>query len=346
MTADQAQPAWPVGQIDVAAVKTWMTEVLPGVAEVVGPVAVYRSNPWGVTARFIIVGDASRSDVVFKANFLPQGFTGGAIYDVLARHCRDDVPELLAWVDEPGRRWTLFRVFEGPVVGTLGGLEPLLAVACALARIQTAAAELPASDTLLLPRVPVERMFALFDDLLLHVERWLHAERKLGGLAAVDPFNLPVNGLERLQAARPLVAAWTDELSAGGWPLSVHHVDLHVDNAVLQPNGRALIYDWEEADIGFPFYSLDKLLMATADRSGAGDEEAGRIAEVRAAYLRRLPWKTQVERERAFEVALRLSPIRYASADVRFAAALGWDPAEPVARWLALAFQRWDDVEI
>ena len=59
--------------------------------------------------------------------------------------------------------------------------------------------------------------------------------------------------------------------------------------------------------------------------------------------MKTLPWRTREERERAFDLALLLSPIRYAYSDKLFAEALGWNAAEPVATWVALALERWDE---
>lgn len=98
-----------------------------------------------------------------------------------------------------------------------------------------------------------------------------------------------------------------------------------------------LIFDWEEADIGFPFFVLDKLLLARDELAGTAGEAA-----IPTVYLDTVPWGPRGRRERAFTVAQYLSPIRYAAADLRFADALGWDPSGQIAGWLALALRRWE----
>jgi len=110
---------------------------------------------------------------------------------------------------------------------------------------------------------------------------------------------------------------------------------------VLKSDGQVLIYDWEEADLGFPLFSLDKLLLAAEDPERGGSPAAA--ITVRDAYLEALPWKTREEKERAFDLGPLLSPIRYTYADKLFAEALGWKAAEPVATWVALALRRWDE---
>jgi len=157
---------WPAARVDLADVRSWIAEPLPGQPPVDGPVTIHRSNEWGVTARFATGRDHEPAEVVFKANFLPPSFTGAAVYEMLGRCCPADVPAILGSVEEPGRRWELFRVFEGNIVGDLGTLEPLLDVARTIACIQATVAGLAETETIGIPRVPVDRMPGLFDELL------------------------------------------------------------------------------------------------------------------------------------------------------------------------------------
>lgn len=332
----EPEPAWSASLIDPARVRAWITDVLPGHPHTSGPVNVHRSNAWGVTARFAATDGSETSEVVFKANFLPMTFAGPAVYELLARCCPADVPDILASVEESGRRWELFAVFEGETVGTLGRLEPVINVARTIARIQTAVAACPGLDTANLLRTPVERVPAMYDELFTVIEgRFLPA---IGGddEAFARAHGLPRDAVRTLAAARPAVSRWADELAAGRWPLSIHHVDLHPNNAVRRDGGSTLIFDWEEADLGFPLFVLDKLLIEAARWWGPTGADA-----VRAAYLDTLPWATRDERERAFDLAQLLSPVRYAHADLRFADAMGWDPSGQVASWLAIALRRW-----
>lgn len=333
---DEPQPTWPASLIDAADVRAWVADVLPGRPRVDGPIGVHRSNAWGCTARFAATLDSATTEVVFKANFLPLSFTGSAVYELLGRCCPGDVPEILASVEEPGRRWELFAVFVGDTVGSLGALESMADVARTIARVQTAVAGCPGLDTANLPITPVERLPALYDELLTAIQvRFLPA---VGGdeHAFALAHGLPRDAVHTLATMRPTVSRWADELAAGPWPLSTHHVDLHPNNAVRRPGGSTLIFDWEEADLGFPLFVLDKLLVEADRWWGPTGADA-----VRAAYLDALPWGSNDERERAFDLAQLLSPIRFASADFRFADAMGWDPTEQIATWLALALRRW-----
>lgn len=316
-------------------VRAWIAASLPGHPAVSGPTTVLRAHAWGITARFAAraIPTAPQEDVVFKASFLPMEFPVAAPYRLLARCCPADVPELLAWADEPGRRWLLFRAFREPTAGNLAGISPVRDVAAAMARIQSLVAAMPPhalGSVPLGPVVPVGAVPAMLDRLIQTTEEHRGEPGLAPGVAA------------RLASGRRRIDAWTRELDDGGWPTTIHHVDLHPFNAAIRPDGRALIYDWEEANLGFPFFSLDKLLLAAPERAAEAGVEAA-VADVRGAYLDALPWGTRAEREWAFALAMRLSPIRFADADARFARALGWSAAEAVAPWVELALTRWGE---
>ena len=332
-------PLWPAHGPDPDSVRDWIHASLPGHPEVDGPILVYRAHEWGLTARFVLNPDSAPAAVVFKASFLPPTFTASAPYRLLGHSCAGLVPELLAWTDEPGRRWMLFSAFDGSVMGSLEDPAVLPRIARTMARIQAAAAQDGWLDGL--PRVPVARITEMYEELASKVRKRYVAEWRASESDLLRELRMPGDAAERWETYRPRVREWTIELEQGQWPLSIHHVDLHANNAVLKPDGEVLIYDWEEADIGFPFFSLDKLLLAAEDAEVGGSPAAA--AAVRDAYLETLPWKTRKERERAFELALLLSPIRYAYADRLFARAFGWNAAEAVATWVALALERWDE---
>lgn len=331
---------WPVGRLDAAAVREWIAAALPGRPMVTGPVEVYRANDYGVTARFTVESGAlAGMDMVLKANFLPMTFTAAAPYRLLSYCCCGDVPELLAEMEEPGRRWMLFRVFDGEPVKAMGSAESLRAMAATMGRIQARVAALPEMEKAHLPRLDVLAIPRLFEQILQDMRDTYMAIWSATSHGTSDVHLIPQDFAERLAGCQSRVSEWAEELKRGGWPDSIDHVDLHANNGVTQPDGHVLIFDWEEAVLGCPFFSIDKLL--------ADAEEAfppSHVAEVRQAYLSALPWKTRVERERALDVALCLGPIRYAWEDKLFAEAVGWPAtsvAEVTAWWLMRALGRW-----
>ncbi|MCW3062775.1 MAG: hypothetical protein JWQ02_4596, partial [Capsulimonas sp.] len=68
---------------------------------------------------------------------------------------------------------------------------------------------------------------------------------------------------------------------------------------------------------------------------------------VRDAYLEALPWGSASERRRAFDLALCLSPIRYAHAERVMAMEFGHQHyfAEDLAWWLMRAYGRWREMD-
>ena len=129
-------------------------------------------------------------------------------------------------------------------------------------------------------------------------------------------------------------------------------MDLLPHNAAVQPQGRVLLYNWEQAVLGCPFFSLDVLLAFALDHAEnfigglelRGERGTEGAMALRDAYLDALPWKTRAARERAFALALCLSPIRYAWAEGRLASLFGQEEewAEDMAWWIMRALYRWE----
>ena len=59
---------------------------------------------------------------------------------------------------------------------------------------------------------------------------------------------------ERLEALRPDVARWCEELAAAPGGASIDHNDLHPDNVFVGPPPRA--YDWGDSVVAHPFASM------------------------------------------------------------------------------------------
>ncbi|MGH2354848.1 MAG: phosphotransferase [Chloroflexota bacterium] len=345
-----SHPPWPADLIDAEEVRRWIAFALPGRPQVTGPVTVHWAKSWGVTARFAIRAGPDQpppshihamcqpvhpphefTEVVFKASLLPLFFYAPAVYTLLGRLCPQHVPELLAWELLPGRtfrgphvhtswskeKWdsqegrlfTLFRPFAGQSVHASGNLDALLEMARTLARIQVAVAAQPVQETAGLPRVPVESIPTMYDYMLREVrDRYLAMWAADGG-ALAKQFDIPPDVFDRLKSVQRKVEAWTAELRAGEWPNSIDHPDFHPGNAALQPGGQVLIYDWEEAVIGCPFFSVEELLSRAGHFATDGETRAIQDA-IKDAYLDALPWHTRSQRDRAYDLGTRLSPIR------------------------------------
>jgi Phosphotransferase enzyme family len=337
--------AWHDDLVDKRAVREWIADVLPDISEVVGPVYVHQAKEWGITASFLVTDRSGEREVVFKAQWL-RLFAGAAkIAELLDRVCPGKVPQLLAWEPRGDGAWALFAAFEGLPIHTLGDL---CEAARTLAEIQVAAAAQPAAERAAVPRVGVRIIPRLYEAVLRDVR-----ERQLSffegeGSNLAEHFGVPPDVVARMERFRPYIAAWTDELLSGHWPDSLDHVDLHTGNIIRQPAGGILIYDWEEANLSCPFFSLDRLL----DDARELEEPASRpesmlytAAEraVRDAYLAALPWGDAAGRERGFDLAMCLAPIKTAYEGMVLAETLGWEEGSPhITAWaLGRALPRW-----
>ena len=346
---------WPAALVDAGVVRAWIAAALPGQPKVLGPLLVQQAKEWGVTASFACAGMALEEsrEVIFKACLLPLFARAPHIYTLLSEHCAGNVPDLLAWTaPRAGQTWALFAPFEGERVAAIHTRAALLEMARTLAGIQVTVAGLPAEEQADLPRMVVERAPEWYEAVVRDLRErqaplWRGAGRELA-----EQFHIPADAVERLEAHRPQVAGWAAELLAAGIPDAIDHVDLHWDNAVRQADGRMLLFDWEEATLSCPLFSLDRLLN-DARELDLGEEAAwagyadGTLytpgeAALRDAYLDALPWGKREARERAFDLAMCLAPIKTAYESLVFADALGWG-GEPslaaawsVSRMLAL----------
>lgn len=349
---------WPSAAVDAEEVQAWITSVLPTHPRVLGPVEVLQAKEWGVTARFVAVATASSTsslataeEVVFKAGWLRLFAQAPAIYTLLSRRCQGHVPDLLATARQGDETWTLFRAFDGPTVESLRQRAPLLDLARTLARIQSTIADIPADEKQPLPRTPLTLLPMMFDAVLRDVrERHAPFWQSADGQPLAQHFHLPADSIAQMEAFRPLIRQWTDELRQANWPESIDHVDLHWENAILQSDGRILIYDWEEAALSCPFFSLDRLLDDARELDGlaeAGPNPSPTEHLLRDAYLDTLPWHTRDRRERALNLALCLAPIQTAYEGILLAEALDWDEGLPnVTAWaLARALPRWSAMQ-
>ncbi|NIK55176.1 phosphotransferase [Kribbella shirazensis] len=110
---------------------------------------------------------------------------------------------------------------------------------------------------------------------------------------------------ERLLAFRPRLVEWCVELAAIGVPDSLDHADLHDGQILVAGAGRYTFFDWGDANVGHPFFSL----LVAADRAAElhGPDVAARLED---AYLE--AWTgswTLRELRRAAELARRLSQL-------------------------------------
>ncbi|MGW4176613.1 phosphotransferase [Streptomyces rubiginosohelvolus] len=267
----------------------WVAEGLAahGLAET-GPRAV-RLRPWSVLVRLTVAGPAP---VWFKAVPPAAAFEAG-LTEALARWVPAQVLPPLAveavrgWTLTPDGGPVLSEVLDGrPGAPDHGYWEEPLRQYAAMQRELAPYAE--AIEALGVPAARPRDLHALFD-------------RLVAGNAA-----LTREDRVALEALRPRVADWCEELASSGVADSLDHADLHEKQLFAPVAGRYAFFDWGDALVGHPFCSL--LVPARAARERCGPEVLPRL---RDAYLE--PWTgrgvTTAGLRRAVSLAWRLAAL-------------------------------------
>ncbi|MEU3557723.1 phosphotransferase [Streptomyces fragilis] len=279
-----------------------------------------RLRPWSVLVR-IPTDDGSR--VWFKANPPASRFEAGLAL-VLDRRVPGRVLRPLA--ADAGRGWSLLPD-GGPVLDdVLAGADAREAtriweeILPRYAQVQQSltghAAELTVAGV---PGAHTTAMPALLDRLLAGNAPHLDAAERA-----------------RLEAARPRIAAASEELAALGIADTLDHADLHGGQVLRPEPGRYTFFDWGDSSVTHPFCSL--LVTSRIFRRRHGDATLPRL---RDAYLE--AWtgrgRTSAELRRGLEPALRLAALTRATAwgrlfpgNAEAGAAPGERPA--AAQWL------------
>lgn len=291
------QPIWPNEHISLEAASRWVASVC---GHEVDPPEILQVKRWGVTARF--------GSVVLKASFTPLFPQVTGVHALLERIVPAGAPRLIASEMVDGQLWTLFENIQGATaeqVGTIGALE---ATARELARVQAAVAKLD------LKGLPVFNV------------------RRVPGILLEDGLSdQPVELVQWLRDAQPSLQLDAEALA--DLPLSLDHPDVNASNAIMLEDGRAMLIDWEEATVGCPLFSLDRLLDDAHTVSA--------VETVRDVYLDTpgAGGSEQIER------AMRLVPLKLAYEFRAYARALGWSHPHTrlTTRMLELAQKRSTD---
>lgn len=346
---------WPFELINEEEVRLWISKVLAVKTTVEGPIIIDQVKPWGVVARFNIQNIKScNQEIVFKASHLPLFNYGPFVDKLLMEYCSEYVPEMLTWEAWPDKTWILFRPFSGQLVSSIPGIEPIIKIAESFANIQTIIASVPAAKLKNIPPKKICNIPEQFEKIIQdiqdrHWKIWINNRTEY-----MDKFQIPDELCDTLRTYLPKVTLWADELTSMNWPDTLDHVDLHNDNAVMLQDSSLLIFDWEEAVISCPFFSIDRLLSDARDLDINGklvsENHDGTYSNselrVRKAYLEAIPWKSYAERERGFDIAMCLSPIKTAYEHYVFAKArnLKNGIAYTTAMFVTTALQRWKNL--
>ena len=351
MTTIANDDAWSALEISLPDVRDWISASLTNKPVLDADCEILNKKDWSIVAEFRCTG--SGESFVYKVSTLPRMRHAPEIFGLLSRRRPGMVPDLIASrTDANGRAEMLFRKFTGHRPANLAQL--LDAVRC-FGQIQAAAADVSPNETASIPVVRLGDIPTYLENLLQEIEPIYDAYWDAEGGALRNQFGISKDIVENIREYQPRIQKWIDELTDFAWPASLDHVDLLPHNMVIQPDGGPLIYDWEQAEMGCPLFSLDILLAYAQDWDKSEQHGLHLDLErrtpswlaVRDAYLEALPWGSMSERRRAFDLALCLSPIRYAHAERVMATEFGHQHyfAEDLAWWLMRAYGRWVEMD-
>jgi hypothetical protein len=276
------EPDW------LESVHAWIRSQLERLGlEPAGEIEQPHVRPWSTVLRV----PTDDGDVWFKANMPTQAFEV-AVVETLAARRPDLVPTLLA--TDLQRGWMLqgdggTRLRE--ILEETGDFDVWIEILPLYAELQMDVAA--DRDRLLAAGVPDRLLASLpgqFEEVLADAE-------------ALE--TLTQDERRRLAALAPCIEAECRELADYGLPETIQHDDLH-DGQVFVRDGRFLFFDWGDACVSHPFYTLVVTLAVLAYRLEL-DHDAPELDRFRDAYLE--PWtrfRPRRELEQAYPFAYRL----------------------------------------
>jgi hypothetical protein len=276
------EPDW------LESVHAWIRSQLERLGlEPAGEIEQPHVRPWSTVLRV----PTDDGDVWFKANMPTQAFEV-AVVETLAARRPDLVPTLLA--TDLQRGWMLqgdggTRLRE--ILEETGDFDVWIEILPLYAELQMDVAA--DRDRLLAAGVPDRLLASLpgqFEEVLADAE-------------ALE--TLTQDERRRLASLAPRIEAECRELADYGLPETIQHDDLH-DGQVFVRDGRFLFFDWGDACVSHPFYTLVVTLAVLAYRLDL-DHDAPELDRFRDAYLE--PWtrfRPRRELEQAYPLAYRL----------------------------------------
>jgi hypothetical protein len=246
----------------------WVAGALEGLGtELAAEIEQPHVCPWSTVLRVPTRG----GDLWFKA-CAPTLAHEPATIEILARCRPKRLPRLLA-VDRT-RGWML-QADGGERLGELGEPGRWVDVLALYADLQAEAAGV--ADELLAASVPDRRL----DGLPELYERLLRSQEGIVG-----------DDLRRLADLGPTVSRLCEELAGTGLPETVQHDDLYSNNVFVH-EGEYVFFDWGDACVAHPFFSLHVAMRALAYELGVG-AASNELTRFRDAYLE--PWTRLVSR--------------------------------------------------
>ena len=299
--ADSGQSLWTNPEW-LAEVKAWLATVLTQQGNwITADPRQIHIRPWSTVLRV----PTDTGDVYFKA-IAPGLGQETAVTQALFRWQPDCIPQVLNADSE--RSWLLLTDGGQRLREQFQGGLPMSAWHNILGQYATLQVDLVKHVDELLALGTRDRRLSLlpslYEALLVDTECLLLDE----------PNGLTTAEYERLRQALPHVTALCKRLNAFAIPESLHHNDLH-DANIFVKNGRTFFFDWGDASIAHPFFSLRTVFVSMEIRFNLAENDPA-LESYAHSYLQ--SWRqfaSEADLLAAYQIARRLwsisSAIKY-----------------------------------
>lgn len=350
----QNKKTWREDLVKVSDAKQWIVSNISDADSVDGPIEVFRSNDWGMTALLKVNKTNGFIEVVLKIGFLPLFKTSPSIYQSLEELNSNHVVSYITGQIKESQTWLLFEKFDGEQVREFDNYELISEMAVTMARLQVdfrnlsekVKRDIPAYDYQKLKRTLEEYISRAVDEF---APVWNSEAHQLN-----ENFNLSIENLEAISKQENLKKMIEvsnevcDKLAQLNAPLSIYHIDFHTNNASLSEKGEILLYDFEEAVITNPFFVLDKLLYEVSDIEKDTNLVNLHIQwtpaqrELMNTYLEEFKDIDESLKLKMFDLAMIVSPLLYGYLGTFFLKQVGWEKSMPgyMAESFITAFTR------
>lgn len=350
----QNEKSWREDLVKISDAKQWILSNIPDVKSVDGPVEVYRSNDWGMTASFKIKKTSESMEVVLKVGFLPLFKSSPSIYRTLEQLNSKHVVSFITGEVKASQTWLLFEKFAGKQVRELDDFELVKEMAATMARLQVDFLNLSKQVKKDIPVYDYQQLKRTLKEYISHAVEEFAPVWNSDAHQLNEKFNLSVEDLEAISNTENLknmlevAHEICDALARMDAPLSIYHIDFHTNNASLSEQKEILLYDFEEAVITNPFFVLDKLLDEVSDLDEETNHENLHIQwtpaqrELRNPYLKEFNNIEESLKLIMFDLAMMVSPLLYGFLGTFFLKQVGWEKSIPgyMAESFITAFSR------
>ncbi len=259
------QPEW------LAQAHAWIAaEVGRRDSRVVEPIEQPHVRPWSTVLRV----PTTRGALYFKAT-APALVHEPALTLALAGWWPERMPQILAADRE--RRWLLMS--DGGAT-----LRSLMRSAADLGHWERVLPLYAETQIALAERVPELLALGTLDRRLAALpQQYERLLEDTDALCLGQPDGLSAEEHAALRALAPRVAARCAELASYGIPESLNHDDFHDGNVFVQ-DGRYVFFDWGDACVSHPFFTLLVTLRSIGYRLGLEEHDPA-LARLRDVYL-------------------------------------------------------------